>query len=255
MDEREVLWKAFIKRHAPAEKKMARTMAGLFNQQRAEVAANIKRNPPPKSVDKVSNSDLMRRWMFDKEAWDRTMAEAMRPHIEQSVEQAGKAAMREIGGGNTGYDIDAKKVQAFITRKATKSAALINRTTTNFLDYNFRDALNDGESATDIIARSGQVFVYSKRFRSVVIARTETTAALNFGDIDADRQSGEIWGNEWVAAMDERTRLSHMAINGTTAELGIEFGNGLQYPGDPLGRAAEVINCRCVLLRLEKKPQ
>lgn len=52
----------------------------------------------------------------------------------------------------------------------------------------------------------------------------------------------------WDAALDGRTRDSHARVDGEIRELDEKFSNGLMFPGDPSGSAAEVINCRCVAL-------
>ena len=53
----------------------------------------------------------------------------------------------------------------------------------------------------------------------------------------------------WDATRDSRTRDSHAQVDGEIRELDERFSNGLRYPGDPSGGAAEVINCRCALLQ------
>lgn len=49
----------------------------------------------------------------------------------------------------------------------------------------------------------------------------------------------------WDASLDGRTRDSHARVDGEIRELDEKFSNGLMFPGDPSGSAAEVINCRC----------
>lgn len=49
----------------------------------------------------------------------------------------------------------------------------------------------------------------------------------------------------WDASLDARTRDSHVKVDGEIREVKKRFSNGLMYPGDPAGAAAEVINCRC----------
>lgn len=49
----------------------------------------------------------------------------------------------------------------------------------------------------------------------------------------------------WDASLDGRTRPSHARVDGEVRELDEKFSNGLMFPGDPSGGAAEVINCRC----------
>ena len=53
---------------------------------------------------------------------------------------------------------------------------------------------------------------------------------------------------EWVAALDNRTRHSHRQLDGEKAEVGGTFSNGCRFPGDPQGRYAEICNCRCTLV-------
>lgn len=57
---------------------------------------------------------------------------------------------------------------------------------------------------------------------------------------------------QWDATLDKRTRESHQKVDGQIRELDEPFDNGLMFPGDPNGKAAEVINCRCALLQRAK---
>ena len=54
---------------------------------------------------------------------------------------------------------------------------------------------------------------------------------------------------QWEATLDSSTRESHQAVDGEIRELDKPFSNGLMFPGDPSGGAAEVVNCRCALLQ------
>lgn len=88
--------------------------------------------------------------------------------------------------------------------------------------------------------------------RAMRIARTEghriaTEAASNAQY--AAREKGADVLKQWDATLDGRTRPSHREVDGEIRELEETFSNGLQYPGDPKGTAAEVINCRCALLQ------
>jgi hypothetical protein len=53
---------------------------------------------------------------------------------------------------------------------------------------------------------------------------------------------------EWLAFEDDKTRETHTACMAQgRIPFDERFSNGLDYPLDPAGSAAEVINCRCVL--------
>ncbi len=61
------------------------------------------------------------------------------------------------------------------------------------------------------------------------------------------RQMGHDTVKQWNATLDGKTRESHRLVDKEWRELEEPFSNGLMYPGDPKGKAAEVINCRCSL--------
>lgn len=88
--------------------------------------------------------------------------------------------------------------------------------------------------------------------RAVRIARTEghriqTTATMDAMKGAKDRGADVV--KQWDATLDARTRDSHAKLDGEIRELDKRFSNGLMYPGDPNGSAAEVVNCRCALLQ------
>ena len=76
------------------------------------------------------------------------------------------------------------------------------------------------------------------------IARTEIHNAHNRGTMDKYQEFGVEY-TMWIAADDERTRESHLEINGEIIRLGDTYSNGLKYPGDTDGPIEEWINCRC----------
>jgi uncharacterized protein with gpF-like domain len=91
--------------------------------------------------------------------------------------------------------------------------------------------------------------------RAARIARTEghriqTTATMDA--MKAAKTMGADVVKQWDSTLDARTRESHAKVDGEVRELNKPFSNGLQYPGDPKGRAAEVVNCRCALLQRAK---
>jgi len=52
----------------------------------------------------------------------------------------------------------------------------------------------------------------------------------------------------WIAREDEKTRLTHAAVDNTTVLVDDVFNVGgfpLRYPHDPFGPVQEVVNCRC----------
>lgn len=85
---------------------------------------------------------------------------------------------------------------------------------------------------------------------AVRISRTEGHRIQCQSGMDAcykAKEKGADVLKQWDAALDSRTRESHAMVDGEIRELDEKFSNGLMYPGDPSGGAAEVVNCRCAL--------
>ena len=90
---------------------------------------------------------------------------------------------------------------------------------------------------------------------AIRISRTEGHRVQCQSAMDACYKAQEMGADvvkQWDAALDRRTRGSHAIVDGEVRELDEKFSNGLLFPGDPNGRAAEVINCRCALLQRAK---
>ena len=84
------------------------------------------------------------------------------------------------------------------------------------------------------------------------IARTEGHRIQVQGAMDACYKAKDVGADvvkQWDSTLDGRTRPSHQRVDGEIKELDEPFSNGLMFPGDPDGGAAEVVNCRCALLQ------
>lgn len=83
---------------------------------------------------------------------------------------------------------------------------------------------------------------------SVRRARTMATNCHNAGRVQS-MKTAEEWGvqtrKQWMCTHDARTRHSHLEIDGETVKPDAVFSNGCRWPGDPIGPAEEVWNCRC----------
>lgn len=87
------------------------------------------------------------------------------------------------------------------------------------------------------------------------IARTEGHRIQVQSTMDACHKAKEKGADvvkQWDSTLDAKTRTSHQKVDGEVRELDKPFSNGLMFPGDPDGGAAEVINCRCALLQRGK---
>lgn len=91
--------------------------------------------------------------------------------------------------------------------------------------------------------------------RAMRITRTEGNRISNESAYDASmsaKDKGADVVKSWDAALDGRTRESHRRVDGEIRELDEKFSNGMMFPSDSAGGAAEVVNCRCALLQRAK---
>lgn len=112
-------------------------------------------------------------------------------------------------------------------------------------------ALEQGLNGEELKSAIEGVTDFSE-FRADTVGRTETMAAYNAGDHAGARELGEFGPAEkfWMAALDARTRESHVEADGQTVGFDDPFivgGEQMMYPLDAAASPAEVVNCRCVV--------
>ena len=113
-----------------------------------------------------------------------------------------------------------------------------------------------GESLTDIAERIATVTSNQNKNLAMTHAQTALGGAQNAGRIQRLQDAKKMGINvvkQWMATLDDHTRDSHQAMDGEEMPVGdtwhpMKFSNGCRFPGDPLGPAHEVFNCRCTLV-------
>lgn len=127
-----------------------------------------------------------------------------------------------------------------------------------------------GESFDTVVGRLKK-YILSKAFYNWQIeriVRTEAVAAANYGASVAGGTSGYVQEKEWISAHDPRTRrirngdmFDHWDMDGKKVGENEMFSvpnrNGgfdnIRFPGDPKGRASNIINCRCSVAVVPKR--
>lgn len=137
------------------------------------------------------------------------------------------------------------------------------------IEYLIKFIADKLEESTDMrtIARELQKHILSRgfyRWQIERIVRTETTAAANWGAMQAGNAANIIWEKRWISSRDSRTRrrpdshFDHFEMDGIKIDKTEPFnvnGDFIQYPGDPKGQAANVINCRCTVAIIPKRDE
>jgi uncharacterized protein with gpF-like domain len=111
--------------------------------------------------------------------------------------------------------------------------------------------IDNGLSEKEIGEYIASIIPHKSASRAQTIARTEAHQAANVAAVNIARHSGIPLKKRWAASKGERTREAHREADGQTVaqhEPFIVDGEPLMYPGDPNGRAENVINCRCMVV-------
>ncbi len=276
------LWNKFIDSTDPLVKKFNKELIPPFDKQEKEVLANIKKHPPTTSaitdekgwrldketcsvcgVEKAKLTPTQERfidlWMFDQKKWAKEFAVVGEPNITGGVFVGGTAALDAVES-TIPFSITEAETAKFISTQSLKYAKEINKTTEKILRTKLTAALQSGDSVVNVTRKIKKdvnaIYTFSKQSRAKMIAQTEMIGAVNKGSLEGSKQSGVVWGNQWLSALDDLVRDDHVEEHGETAALGEEFPTtGLEYPGDSSGEASQIVNCRCSLKPLTKKPR
>jgi HK97 family phage portal protein len=164
------------------------------------------------------------------------------------------AGAQRVAGVGASWTIQSPEVLAAIEVGTRTLAGFVGEDTARSITAAMRAAEVGGFSVAET-ARLIQATVYGDQItdtRATRIARTENAKATNLGAWGQANEMGIYTRKEWIAFGDAKTREAHVAAMGqgvVPIDFGYvgESGATLQYPGDPSGDAADVINCRCVL--------
>ena len=145
-----------------------------------------------------------------------------------------------------------KALRDFIDENSAVWVTEIDETTRKRMAKSIANSYNDGLSTEETGTALRNMILAMGVYRSNLISRTETHRIASFANeqvaINMNIRGTE---KEWVAILDERTRIAHSYAAGQKVPLEQSFivgGEKLKYPGDPAGSAGNTINCRCAVI-------
>lgn len=146
------------------------------------------------------------------------------------------------------------RLDGFVRTWTATKVVQINSTTEQQIKGIVRRVLERGDTLADAAKEIRAFAGPMSATRAHIIARTETHTAANAGlQMEAEVSEFDM-AKEWISSLDDRVRtdppdeFDHAEPDGQTASKleGFDVGGEiLQFPGDPLGSAGNIINCRC----------
>jgi len=235
------VWARFVRRADRYERMLTEVVQALFKQQQDSVVARVggKREEPALPDDFEP---------FDMAEWVRKFRTKVKAVLLQILEDSGGDALDELAIGMA-FDVKNPAVAQFLEDRAQRFAELVNETTWKMLKDSLGEGMDKGESIPDLIKRV--IDVMGERIRSTPenIARTEVIGASNGATLEAWKQSGVVKGKVWLAALDDRTRETHVEAHGQERALDEDFevGAGSGPAPGQIGLAEEDCMCRCTM--------
>jgi len=238
--EHERMWNRFIKKTDPWEKKWTGMTKRLLERQLESVVAGL--GAGSRSADEP----------FNKKEWLKKFRVEARKVLFDLIDEIGTGELEEMGL-SLSFHVKQPLVVRFIERSAQRFALEVNDTTWEALRSSLAKGVDEGEGIDKLSARVKEVMGDRIRSTPETISRTEVNRASNGGKLLAYEQSGVDPKKGWLAALDDRTRDTHLEAHrkyqenpiGLDEDFEVGSGSG-PAPGD-IGVAEEDINCRCTI--------
>lgn len=251
---RRMEWKRVERSRTPFYLSMQRLVVARFRAERDAVQAAVKDSLTPDAALIAATVVIEEQ----EEAWTALLRRIYRvvsaPFAQMSYGRlTGKAIMlfdRKHVSEPSADDIWQEEVEHYVTTRAPATFARISGTSTRFIRAYLADAIAEGESVDQMTRRIRDGYQTISRRRARVIARTETISASNAGGRAGALATGLDLRREWIATIDDRTRDTHLLVDGQQVPMETPYAVGdsrMMFPGDTsLGAdASEIIQCRC----------
>ena len=228
-EQKNQMWHVFDKAAVKNERSFITASKKFFQAQQNKVNAALE-----KSMHKAVDPDDILDW----EGEDDALKAVFKPLWLASLTEGFDMANDSYGFGIS-FDLVNPKFMKWIESNGLDRAKGINETTKEALRKTLSEGIGAGESIPKLRDRVASVYSDAKGYRATLISRTETTTTVNAGALDTYK-AANVKQKEYLAAMDDRVREEHAAMNGEVVGIDEPFSNGSMYPDEP--------NCRCTIL-------
>lgn len=256
-DRHKALWqehKAALTKH---ERAMQRELKRQFQIQQNDVLRKFRELTAGASADgrtKVQIDLPMVDDLFDRRTQAVLFVSIFRRYLDNAAQDFGQRTASQFA---IDFDLRNTLTSEALAAATQKFAVAVTDTTWNQIKAALGTVSEEGQSIPQAQDLINNVFNGRKSdFETERIARTEISGASTTGTLEAGRQAqalGIRLRKAWLAALDTRTRESHVQahIEYQDNPIGIEENftvGGCSGPGpSQTGCAAEDINCRCTI--------
>lgn len=225
--EHQRLWSGLMRRIEPHERRLHTAIVDLMNRQKQAYVSKIKRGILPALDDdpaevRAGYSYVPQKTFYDKSRWNKQFRVELKPIIGQLASSAAQGAMDDLAL-NMDFDTTDPNFIKFLEGRSQRFAEAINDTTWRTLQASIAKDIRAGKTIDYIARHVGYTMGDRIKSSAQTIARTETIGALNGGSLLSWEQSGQVDTKQWIAALDARTRDSHVKAHGQTVPINEDF--------------------------------
>lgn len=259
------------------EKKVLQALKKQYEQAANDVQGkiNIRTNKINILLEEIDEMDEVQRSILQSQVYQLNFQKQLKAQIDETVKRLNNDQYKTISEyledcyttslAGAAYDLHGQGIPLIspIDKKAMVKAVTLDPKISKKLYGSYMDEMKDSIRAEisrgiatadsfENIARNISNRTNQSFNRTMRIVRTEGHAVqiqATWDNVQKAKSAGADILKQWDATLDGRTRDSHRRVDGEIREIDEKFSNGMMYPSDSAGGAAEVINCRCSLLQ------
>lgn len=246
-----LVWLAFILRTGGYEQDITRLLNQTWDQVERDVKRNLSLSLSLGMFDTKAGFSP-NQILFDLSGVIAMLKKKGQPIFAAAQKDGGDRGIRMVRS-NSEFDVTAVDSVHFLNKQVQRFAVAVPETTWNRLKDSLSEGFMNGETEREMTSRVEDV-MRVRRYEAARTARTEASSAINGGINLGFQQSDVVKTRLWITAGDEHVRTEpaggHVKANGQERGLNEPFdvgGEKLEFPGDPKGRADNVIECRCTI--------
>ncbi len=221
-----------------------RTLERIFERQQRVVMEKVN---GAKSRRALANGTFTADLVFDKDVWNRQLADDVKPILTAICNDAKSYVASR---SRQSAEIDADELEQMTQDQITRMQQANQTTFEEILAATLvAQAMGDDEERS-LLLRTALVAIFvnllGKRRRAM--AEHEAQSAHNAGVYLSAKDAGG--RKRWVTRKDSKVRAAHAYLEGKEVDIEDGFtvaGTMLRFPGDPIAPPGLVYNCRCRL--------
>jgi len=231
-----------------------------FDDLTTQEQAAIKSIRTDKNFKKASDAERLAELIgtIDSVAYEDLNKDVIDEYISLLV-KTGTATLVDLGELEAGdfWEISNPNIISAMEDTAADRITMIDDTLKKNIRNEIIESYNNGEDMSDLVKRLDNVFDgYKSGYELSRIARTETMTTVNYGTLKAYEEA-DVPYKEWISTQDDRTRDTHLALDGQTVPVDSKFetfnNDTASAPGQ-FSSADENIGCRCTIgAKFDKK--